>query len=93
MFTDLFSLRGRVALVSGGSRGIGKMIAAGFLSQGAAKVYVPRLIRGELHARPAPALFDDHYHPPYPTGAIPRGLTPPRSKDLHPAPARTRGFS
>jgi NAD(P)-dependent dehydrogenase (short-subunit alcohol dehydrogenase family) len=37
--TDLFSLQGRTALVTGGSRGIGRMIAAGFLSQGAT-VYI-----------------------------------------------------
>lgn len=36
---DLFSLQGRVALVTGGSRGIGRMIATGLLSQGA-RVYI-----------------------------------------------------
>jgi NAD(P)-dependent dehydrogenase (short-subunit alcohol dehydrogenase family) len=39
-FSKLFSLEGRVAVITGGSRGIGRMLAEGFLAAGCAKVYI-----------------------------------------------------
>jgi 2-deoxy-D-gluconate 3-dehydrogenase len=38
-FNNLFSISGKTALVTGGSRGIGEMISAGFLANGA-RVYI-----------------------------------------------------
>src|SRR5258708_26094877 len=37
---DLFSIQGKTALVTGGSRGIGFMIASQLLAAGAARVYI-----------------------------------------------------
>ncbi|MEZ0053446.1 NAD(P)-dependent dehydrogenase (short-subunit alcohol dehydrogenase family) [Mycobacterium sp. MAA66] len=47
---DLFRLDGKVAVVTGGGRGIGVMIARGLLEAGAAKVYLAARKAAELEA-------------------------------------------
>lgn len=49
MLENLFSLSGKVAVVTGGSRGIGAMISRGFLDSGV-KTYITSRKAGELQA-------------------------------------------
>ncbi|HYD05902.1 MAG TPA: SDR family NAD(P)-dependent oxidoreductase [Reyranella sp.] len=39
-FNSLFSLEGRIALITGGSRGIGEMLLEGYLAAGCERVYI-----------------------------------------------------
>ena len=40
MIDDLFSMQGKVCVITGGSRGLGSFMAQGFLEAGAARVYI-----------------------------------------------------
>lgn len=53
MIEDLFSMAGKVCVVTGGSSGLGSYMAQGFLEAGAAKVYITARSEEKLQAKAA----------------------------------------
>jgi NAD(P)-dependent dehydrogenase (short-subunit alcohol dehydrogenase family) len=47
-FSKLFSLEGKIALITGGSRGIGKMLLEGYLAAGCERVYITARKKAQL---------------------------------------------
>ncbi len=47
---ELFSLKGRTALITGGSRGVGKMILEGYLAAGCKRVYISARKQDQISA-------------------------------------------
>jgi NAD(P)-dependent dehydrogenase (short-subunit alcohol dehydrogenase family) len=52
-FAKLFSLEGKIALITGGSRGIGKMLLEGYLAAGCERVYITARKREQVAATEA----------------------------------------
>ncbi|GAA6059576.1 hypothetical protein JCM10212_000632 [Sporobolomyces blumeae] len=50
MSTDLFSVKGKVVVVTGGGKGIGRMISEGFVKGGAKRVYIASRDKASLEA-------------------------------------------
>ena len=55
-FSNLYSVKGKTVVITGGSRGIGEMLAAGFLANGA-KVIISSRKADAWHCTTACALY------------------------------------
>ena len=62
---DLFDISGRVAIVTGGSRGIGKMIAAEFVKRGVKTYITSRKAKPCLETAEQLSVFGDCIAIPY----------------------------